>query len=69
MVEDWLSGRGDQEGVSNEGGGYEKIVELYCHHLLPRLGEWDLAADFLQYEGELDVVKKQVRLRRILCPS
>ena len=60
MVEDWLPGRGDPEGVLEEDDDYEKIIELYCLHLLPRLGEWDLAAEFLQYEGELDVTKKQV---------
>ena len=63
MVEDWLSGRGDpEEGGPDDKGGYEKIIELYCLQLLPRLEEWDLAADFLQYEGELDMAKKQVRL-------
>jgi hypothetical protein len=63
MVEDWLSGRGDPEGVVEGDDGYEKIIELYCLHLLPRLEEWGLAAEFLQYEGELDIAKKQVRLR------
>ena len=62
MVEDWLSGRADGEGVIEGGEGYEKIIELYCLHVLPRLEEWDLAAEFLQYEGELNVVKKQVWL-------
>lgn len=62
MVEDWLSGRGDLEKASSEDeDGYEKIVELYCLELLPRLEEWDLAAEFLQYEGELNTAKKQVR--------
>jgi len=61
IVEDWLTGRGDPEEVLEGGGGYEKIIELYCLHLLPRLEEWDLAAEFLQYEGELDVAEKQVR--------
>ena len=62
MVEDWLSGRGDPESVLEGDDGYERIIELYCLHLLPRLEEWDLAAEFLQYEGELGVTKKQVRL-------
>lgn len=62
MVEDWLSGRADPEWVAEGGDGYGKIIELYCLHVLPRLEEWDLAAEFLQYEGELDAVKKQVRL-------
>lgn len=63
MVEDWLSGRGDPEDAGSEDeDGYEKIIELYCLHLLPRLEEWGLAAEFLQYEGELDTAKKQVRL-------
>lgn len=63
MVEDWLSGRGDpQERGVNEEDGYEKIIELYCIHLLPRLDEWHTAAEFLQYEGELNTATKQVRL-------
>lgn len=62
MVEDWLAVRGDPEAVVEGGDGYEKILELYCLHLLPRLEEWDLAAEFLQYEGGLDVARKQVRL-------
>ena len=63
MVEDWLSGRGGpgEDGLGGD-DSYEKIIELYCLHLLPRLEEWDLAAEFLQYEGELDAAKKQVRL-------
>ena len=61
IVEDWLSVRDDPEAVIEGGDGYEKIVELYCLHLLPRLEEWDLATEFLRYEGELDVVKRQVR--------
>jgi len=67
MVEDWLSGRDDPEAVIEGGDGYEKIIELYCLHLLPRLEEWDLAVQFLQYEGELDAVKKQVRPFTSLC--
>ena len=61
MVEDWFSGRGNpEEGSSEDEDGYEKIIELCCHHLLPRLDEWDLAAEFLQHEGELNMAKKQV---------
>ena len=62
MVEDWLSGRGDpEEGSSEDEDGYEQIIELYCHHPPPpRLEEWDLAAEFLQHEGELNMAKKQV---------
>jgi len=67
MVEDWLSGRDDPESVLEGDDGYEKIIELYCLHLLPRLEEWDLAAEFLKYEGELDVAKKQVRLFVSFC--
>ena len=62
IIEDWLSVRDDPEVAIERGDGYDKIIELYCLHLLPRLEEWDLAAEFLQYEGELDVAKKQVRL-------
>lgn len=63
VVEHWLSGRGGlEENVPEGDGGYEKIIELYCLHILPRLEEWSLAAEFLQYEGELDDTKKQVCL-------
>jgi len=67
MVEDWLSWRGDPGGVLEGDDGYGKIIELYCLHLLPRLEEWDLSTQFLQYEGELDVAKKQVRLFVSFC--
>ncbi|KAF9778914.1 hypothetical protein BJ322DRAFT_461511 [Thelephora terrestris] len=62
MIEDWLSGRGGpEENVSGGDDSYEKIIELYCLHILPRLEEWNLSSEYLQYEGELDAAKKQVR--------
>ncbi|KAI0077773.1 hypothetical protein K474DRAFT_1582622, partial [Panus rudis PR-1116 ss-1] len=52
MVEDWLARRApsvDREGLE----GYANVLELYCLQVLPRLQEWDYAADFIQYETEL----------------
>ena len=71
MVENRLSGRADGEGVIEGGEGYEKIVELYCLHasvyVLPRLEEWNLAAEFLRYKGGINVVRKQVCLFVLFC--
>ncbi|KAF9243445.1 hypothetical protein BU15DRAFT_72118 [Melanogaster broomeanus] len=46
MTEDWLS------------NPYEKVLELYCLHILPRLEEWDYVKEFLRYESELSAEKR-----------
>lgn len=63
MVEDWLAHRGqyDESGVDTD--GYEKVLDIYCLHVLPRLEEWDYAKEFLEYEGELLPDKRNVRVR------
>ncbi|OAX42195.1 hypothetical protein K503DRAFT_734196 [Rhizopogon vinicolor AM-OR11-026] len=53
MVEDWLSKRGQYEFVPSIGEAYDKVIELYCLHVLPRLGEWEYVGEFLSYENEL----------------
>lgn len=63
MVEDWLARR-ESCYLSNDcpdDDGYEKVLELYCLHVLPRLEQWDYAKEFLQYEGELLVNRREVR--------
>ncbi|KAI0331855.1 hypothetical protein GY45DRAFT_1321653 [Cubamyces sp. BRFM 1775] len=52
MIEDWLSKHGQVDGATDS-GGYTKVLELYCLHVLPRLQDWDYAEDFLTYEREL----------------
>ncbi|KAG9121828.1 hypothetical protein FRC07_002054 [Ceratobasidium sp. 392] len=69
MIEDWLANRDslgpgvDDEGFgeakSEEREGYEKVVEVYCLHVLPRLNEWDYAKDFLDSEMEMTPAKRQ----------
>lgn len=62
IIEDWLARRErDQDVASEEGEGYDKVIELYCLHILPRLEEWDYATEFLQYEGQLESVRRHVR--------
>ncbi|KDQ57137.1 hypothetical protein JAAARDRAFT_157256 [Jaapia argillacea MUCL 33604] len=56
MIDDWLARRG--EGLKDE-DGYEKVLEVYCLHVLPRLGEWEYAKDFLQFENELPIEKRE----------
>jgi hypothetical protein len=41
--------------------GYEKVLDVYCLQVLPRLGEWDYAMEFLKYEPELSLEKRKVR--------
>ncbi|KAG5634830.1 hypothetical protein H0H81_000568 [Sphagnurus paluster] len=66
IIEDWLSKRDTSLQASRDGegtgGGYEKILELYCLQVLPKLDQWDYAQDFLEYEGELSSISREVRL-------
>ncbi|TFK40446.1 hypothetical protein BDQ12DRAFT_680980 [Crucibulum laeve] len=64
MVEEWLARREpvlsiDQTSEEGEGNGYEKVLELYCLHILPKLEQWDYAKEFLEYEGELSVNQRE----------
>ena len=67
MVEDWLARRephyhsNDCTDAEPDADGYEKVLELYCLHILPKLEQWDYAKEFLQYEGELLVDRREVR--------
>ncbi|KAG1908570.1 uncharacterized protein F5891DRAFT_1273146 [Suillus fuscotomentosus] len=38
---------------------YHKVLELYCLHVLPRLGEWEYVKEFLSYENELSSDKRR----------
>lgn len=53
MIEDWLAKRGQFSEYNSDIEGYEKVLDIYCLHVLPRLEEWDYAKEFLQYESEL----------------
>lgn len=61
MVEDWLHRRNsfseewlqDPKLPAKTLEDYQNVIDVYCLHLLPRLGEWDYAKQFLSYEREL----------------
>lgn len=57
MIEEWLSRRHilcfSPEVADAMGQGYQKVLELYCLQILPKLEQWDYAREFLEYEGEL----------------
>ncbi|KAG1764587.1 hypothetical protein EV702DRAFT_1153962 [Suillus placidus] len=59
MTEDWLSKRGQYDFIPSTGEPYHKVLELYCLHVLPRLGEWDYVKEFLSYENELSSDKRR----------
>lgn len=60
MIEDWLARRGQFDESEVDAEGYEKVLDMYCLHVLPRLEEWDYAKEFLHYEGELPQDKREV---------
>ncbi|KAG6900839.1 hypothetical protein C0993_000158 [Termitomyces sp. T159_Od127] len=61
IIEDWLSKRDvPPTGQDTESSGvYEKVLELYCLQILPKLEQWDYAQEFLEYEGELSVRSRE----------
>ena len=60
MTEDWLAQREIVDYVRNDKEGYEKVVDLFCLHVLPRLHDWEYAREFLEYESELPDQSRQV---------
>ena len=67
MIEEWLARRELYDHNRNRGSpvgdGYDKIIELYCLHVLPKLGQWDYVKEFLEYESELAVQRREVSFR------
>ncbi|EIW84243.1 hypothetical protein CONPUDRAFT_28932, partial [Coniophora puteana RWD-64-598 SS2] len=60
IVEEWLSHRVHSEAQLGDLEGYEKVLEMYCLHVLPRMEGWDYAKQFLDYESELPHERKKV---------
>jgi hypothetical protein len=68
MTEEWLSRREtplmlnefSHSGDDSDEGGYDKVLEIYCLHILPKLGQWDYAKEFLQCESELSESRREV---------
>ncbi|ORX87835.1 hypothetical protein K493DRAFT_341432, partial [Basidiobolus meristosporus CBS 931.73] len=44
---------------------YEKIVELYVLHILPKLAEWDTAREFLRYNPIISASRKGMYQQRV----
>ncbi|QRW17892.1 hypothetical protein RhiXN_02816 [Rhizoctonia solani] len=73
MVDDWLANR-DSLGLGSEAGsrkgvkaeeereGYEKAVEVYCLHVLPRLSEWDMQKNFWNPSWKCDLANARQEL-------
>uniref|UniRef100_D8QIJ8 Uncharacterized protein n=1 Tax=Schizophyllum commune (strain H4-8 / FGSC 9210) TaxID=578458 RepID=D8QIJ8_SCHCM len=67
MIEEWLARRRvDEEGGRRVDDGYAQIIEVYVLQVLPALGEWEYATEFLAYEQELSEAARQVRSIAIL---
>ncbi|KAK2465801.1 hypothetical protein APHAL10511_002345 [Amanita phalloides] len=66
IIEEWLARRDPlsppDSVLSSEGDKYEKVMELYCLHILPNLEQWDYAREFLDHETELaEVVREKFK--------
>ncbi len=65
LIENWLARResceASNDSAATDGDGYEKVLGLYCLHVLPRLGQWDYTKEFLEYESELPAQRREVR--------
>jgi hypothetical protein len=61
IVEEWLACRALNATALNAAeDGYEKVLEVYILNILPALGEWAYARQFLGYETELPMQSREV---------
>jgi hypothetical protein len=65
IVEEWLACRTLNASAPNAAvvaaeDGYEKVLEVYILNILPALGEWAYARQFLGYETELPMQSREV---------
>ncbi|KAF4596286.1 hypothetical protein EYR38_007663 [Pleurotus pulmonarius] len=65
FIEEWLARWGLIELDTNEDGGYDKVVELYCLQVLPKVQDWAYAREFLDYETQLAQEKRETSLRAL----
>lgn len=56
ITEEWLACRLPPARPED---GYEKVLEVYCLSILPALGDWAYARQFLQYETELPAQSRE----------
>lgn len=60
-MDDWLARRGQDEGGDLEDvEGYEKVLDVYCCEVLVGMGLWEYAGEFLEYESEMRVERREV---------
>jgi hypothetical protein len=60
IVEEWLACR-TSSSTPTADDGYEKVLEVYLLSILPTLGDWAYAKQFIGYETELPVQSREVR--------
>ena len=60
IVEEWLACRTSSSTPTTD-DGYEKVLEVYLLSILPALGDWAYAKQFIGYETELPVQSREVR--------
>jgi hypothetical protein len=59
IVEEWLACRTPNTAATAE-DGYEKVLEVYPLSILPGLGEWTYAKQFIGYETDLPMQSREV---------
>ncbi|KAF9489448.1 hypothetical protein BDN71DRAFT_1456155, partial [Pleurotus eryngii] len=65
FIEEWLARWGLIELDTKEDGGYDKVVELYCLQVLPKVQDWAYAREFLDYETQLGKEKRETSLHAL----
>ncbi|RKO92086.1 hypothetical protein BDK51DRAFT_31937 [Blyttiomyces helicus] len=68
LIEAWLASQTDAffeavalgRATDPARASYERVVELYVLHVLPGLGEWRSAGEFLEFNDVLDAEKRRV---------
>ncbi|KAH9995645.1 hypothetical protein BJV74DRAFT_883850 [Russula compacta] len=60
VIEEWLACRvPSRTAATTPDEGYEKVLEVYLLNILPALGEWAYARQFLGYETELPAPSRE----------
>jgi len=59
MIQDWLPNQSIHDAE------YDKVIDLYCLHVLPRLDQYDLARQFIRSNSQITKQRKSHLLRSL----
>ncbi|KAI9017134.1 hypothetical protein BC832DRAFT_617756 [Gaertneriomyces semiglobifer] len=67
-IELWLlhKSRNDANNQDDESHNYERLIELYCLHVLPSLGDFDGAKQFLEWNDRLSMQRRALYMEKLV---